>query len=213
MNKSNLIVSVVVLIAVLGIMNPRMIQDTQNWPYILMPLALVALIARGERLKNIVPKDLLLAAFPWFIGGLATLAVITFENSKQEAGRSGAFNTVTIAADSSSHYHVEANVNDAAKIHFMVDTGASRVVLTKADAQAIGINLQALTFNQVTSTANGTSMSAPITLESLEIEGIRITKVKASVASGDLDVSLLGQSFLNRLHSFEVSQGQLQMRG
>lgn len=213
MNKSNLIVSLIVLIAILGFLNPRIVQDTQNWPYILMPLAMVFLIARSHLLEKIRSKDILLAAFPWIIGGLATFAMISFEKTKQEAGRSGDLQTVTIAADASSHFHVEANVNKTATIHFLVDTGASRVVLTKKDAQALGINLNDLVFNQVTSTANGSSVSAPITLDSVEIEGIRLTKVKASVARGDLDVSLLGQSFLNRLHSFEVSQGQLQLRG
>jgi aspartyl protease family protein len=106
------------------------------------------------------------------------------------------------------HFMIEASA-EGVPIRFMLDTGASRVVLSKEDAKRIGIDVSALTFNQPTSTANGMVLSAPITIHSLSVGPIHVYNVRAAVNGSDLDGSLLGMSFLEKIKKYEVSNGQL----
>lgn len=100
---------------------------------------------------------------------------------------------LTRAAD--GHFHIEAQVNGA-PIDFIVDTGASDIVLSKADARAAGFDPAKLTFSGKAETANGTTETAPIRLKTLEVGPIHQENVRARVNGGDLFGSLLGMSFL-----------------
>lgn len=212
MNRNLLIFSTLLLLLLLGIKFPHIARNTENWPYIIFPLTLLILIARGHKVQHILPKDVMLASFPWIIAGLAVVIVLQFEQWQQKGYNSPTGQVVEVFADSSQHFHVNALVNSSTTIHFMVDTGATRVVLTKRDAEALGIRLENLVFNQIVSTANGVTTSAPITLESITIEGITIRNVKASISQANLDKSLLGLSFLNRLESYSVSGNKMKFQ-
>ena len=63
-------------------------------------------------------------------------------------------------------------------------------------------------FNQRSQTANGLAREAPITLREIRIEQLSIDNVAAAVTE-NLNVSLLGMSFLKRLKSFEMREGAL----
>lgn len=106
------------------------------------------------------------------------------------------------------HYYVQAEVNNKLVL-FMVDTGASNLVLTKKDADRVGIAMNKLEFTIPHATANGMVMAAPVTLHSLVIGPIESYEVEAMVNSGDLDVSLLGMSVLNALGNYEIRNGEL----
>ncbi len=62
------------------------------------------------------------------------------------------------------HFYATAAVNGQ-PVRFMVDTGASDLVLTEADARAAGIDTDRLNYVLPTFTANGQTMSAPVRLE------------------------------------------------
>ena len=109
------------------------------------------------------------------------------------------------------HFIVEAQISGK-KIRFVVDTGASNVVLTKADAERIGIITAGLRYNQLYNTANGQTWSAPINLRRIQIGPIVIKNVQASVSKGGLNESLLGMSFLEKLKGYEVRNDVLTLR-
>jgi clan AA aspartic protease (TIGR02281 family) len=110
-------------------------------------------------------------------------------------------------ADPRGHVAITALVNGA-PVRFLVDTGASRVTLTLDDAHAAGIGRSELVFSQRSQTANGPAREAPITLREIRIEQLSIDNVAAAV-NENLNISLLGMSFLKRLKSFEMREGAL----
>ena len=111
--------------------------------------------------------------------------------------------------------HFVARVTvQGASLGFLVDTGASTVVLKPADAEKAGIDVSALQYTVAVETANGTTYAAPVRLRSVNIGPIEVSGVEALVAKpGSLKENLLGMSFLKRLRSYEVSGDFLTLRG
>lgn len=117
-------------------------------------------------------------------------------------------NAFTFRADNNGYYMVNTDINGE-NIDFMIDTGAKSVVLTMSDAEKIGFNLDDLTFVALASTANGIVYNAPVRLNALMVGPIRVEQVEGFVNQGDLDISLLRISFLNRYSGYEVKNGLL----
>jgi clan AA aspartic protease (TIGR02281 family) len=115
--------------------------------------------------------------------------------------------TLVYRAGPLGHVVLTASVNGA-PIRFLVDTGASTVALSPADARAAGINASALVFDKTTTTANGVVRVAPVMLREVRIEQLSVQNVPA-VVDANLSGSLLGMSFLSRLKSFEMREGAL----
>lgn len=101
------------------------------------------------------------------------------------------------------HFWVLADINGA-RIALLVDTGASNVVLSRADAEKAGIHVSPGDFVGMASTANGTVAVAPVRIEEIAVGSIVVHGVPGSVFAGELDQSLLGMSFLNALSGFAV---------
>ncbi|MHA1152815.1 MAG: retropepsin-like aspartic protease family protein [Alphaproteobacteria bacterium] len=118
---------------------------------------------------------------------------------------------VRFPAGADGHFRVKARV-DGTPIRFLVDTGASNIVLSPADARRIGFDPQQLRFTGFAETANGTVRTAAVRLGTIEIGPIRLHDVPASVNRAAMRGSLLGMSFLERLRSFEVRDGTLILR-
>tara|TARA_Y100001936_G_scaffold204926_1_gene208630 strand:+ start:1028 stop:1726 length:699 start_codon:yes stop_codon:yes gene_type:complete len=116
--------------------------------------------------------------------------------------------TVVIRAQSDGHFHVRALV-DGTKIPFLVDTGATSIVLSPAAAQRIGIDLSKLSFSLRTRTANGIGSAAPIRLKEIRVGTISVRNIQALVNRAPMNESLLGISFLNRLKRYAVSGATL----
>jgi clan AA aspartic protease (TIGR02281 family) len=116
-----------------------------------------------------------------------------------------------IEAGRHGHFLLKAVVNGV-PINFMVDTGASHVVLTIPDARRIGFTANDLEFTQEFQSANGTVRAAPVKLRELRIGQFSLYGLEASVNGGPLPISLLGMSFLQRLRSYEVADGRLILR-
>ncbi|MEO1105426.1 MAG: TIGR02281 family clan AA aspartic protease, partial [Pseudomonadota bacterium] len=88
---------------------------------------------------------------------------------------------------------------------FVFDTGASLVVLSAADAARAGYHPSTLSYRVPVMTAAGMTEVAPVRIDELSIGSISMNGVRAAVAKpGDLDTSLLGMTFLNRLDGYEV---------
>lgn len=126
-----------------------------------------------------------------------------------ETGQRG---EAAVARSRDGHFHVVADV-DGARVRFMVDTGASTVVLTDDDARAAGLDPDRLSYDLDVSTANGRAKAAEVRLGAVTIGDISLRNVRALVARpGALETSLLGNSFLSRLSSFTVEGRRLTMR-
>lgn len=123
----------------------------------------------------------------------------------------GGETSVSFRSRSGGHFVVEAIIRGET-IRFMVDTGASDVVLTPADAQRIGLHPATLNFTQRYNTANGIVMGAPVTLDRVQIGPIEVANVRASVNKAPMAGSLLGMSFLNRLSGYDVRDGVLTLK-
>ena len=113
-----------------------------------------------------------------------------------------------IAKSADGHYWAEAQV-DGAPVRFLVDTGATAVALTPADAQRLGIAVDALPYVQQVVTAGGQARAASVRLKSVTVAGVAISDVDALVIETGLDASLLGMSYLGRLTSFQATREAL----
>ncbi len=116
--------------------------------------------------------------------------------------------SIRFPASSGGHFIVDATV-DGEPVRFLVDTGATDVVLSPADARRLGFQPEEMAFTQIYRTANGMVSGAPVRLGTIEIGPIRVNDVRASVNGADMTRSLLGMSFLSRLDRYEVSDDAL----
>ncbi len=116
-------------------------------------------------------------------------------------------NTIVYTANEQGHVVLDAAINGA-PVRMLVDTGASLVTLTPADARAAGVDPAGLAFSGHVQTANGIARMAPVTLREIRIGQLSLYDVPASVLE-HLNVSLLGMSFLSRLQGYEMRDGKL----
>lgn len=132
--------------------------------------------------------------------------------SPQQVTRSTAMGEeMVIPAGPNGHFLVTAQI-DGVEILFLVDTGASQVILTAEDAERLGYRADDLEFSQRFETANGTILGAPLLLPYFQIGDLEIEDVQSSVILAPMSTSLLGMSFLSRLESFEVREEGLILR-
>ena len=132
----------------------------------------------------------------------------TSDGSSSAAASSG---EVRIGRAADSHFYADADVNGTG-LRMMVDSGASVVALTRRDAEAIGIDVDRLPVAGSARTAGGAIPVRPVTLASIEIDGIEVRHVQAAVIDADMGISLLGQSYLSRLDAVNVEGDTMTLR-
>ncbi len=125
----------------------------------------------------------------------------------------GSGGEVSVTRRMNGTFMIAGRANDR-DLRFIFDTGASMVVLTADSAKAIGIDPASLNYVVPVATANGRTLAAPVTLDSLTVGSITERRVRALVARpGMLGENLLGMTFLERLASYEVRSNRLILRG
>jgi len=118
-------------------------------------------------------------------------------------------NQITVVRSSNRQYEIDGAVNGN-PVRFLVDTGASMVVLSARDAERVGINVDNLRFGTPVSTANGTTRAARITVDNISIGTIARQGLPVMVAQpGNLKHSLLGMNFIETLWGFEIRGDRL----
>lgn len=105
--------------------------------------------------------------------------------------------TVTIAADPRGHFFTDATINDMT-VRSVVDTGATRVVLSAADATRLGVDWHSGS-RGIMQTANGTTTAYLVKLAKVKVGSIEMHEIDGVVVEQGPGVALLGMSFLNRL--------------
>ncbi len=113
-------------------------------------------------------------------------------------------NTVDVPRAPDGHYYMTLMINDV-PVDFLIDTGASQVVLTRSDALKVGVTLDDLAYTGRARTANGEVRTAPVRLKSVELGPISDSNIRAWVNEGDMDQSLLGMSYLQRWSRIEIT--------
>lgn len=113
-------------------------------------------------------------------------------------------NKVMLTRAGDGHFYARLKI-DGKDIVFVVDTGASDLVLSRRDAIRLGINPDDLVYVGTASTANGLVRTARVKLASVELGGFVDRNVTAWVNDGEMQGSLLGMAYLNRFRHLEIS--------
>lgn len=214
--KIYLLIALAILVAFLAAQFPYAISktdDKMSLVYSTLLLSIIALSARSLPLNQTVKYTLawlgiiLLMVFAYSYKDTLLNTRIMAELLPNRA-RMNDNGTFAIRASEDGHFHVEAMVNGVA-VNFMVDTGASDVVLSKEDAQRIGINPATLNYNRTYLTANGATGGAAIKLKRLQIGNFILDNFPASVNEGKLEGSLLGMSALRELGGFRIEGDEM----
>lgn len=114
-----------------------------------------------------------------------------------------------IARSSDGLFYVRATVNGQ-PVRFLVDTGASVVVLSAADARAVGALPGSGSFNARMATAGGNRPMAWTKLGLVRVAGRDVRGVTAAVVSGGPGVSLLGQNLLSKLGGIHIEGDRME---
>ena len=117
-------------------------------------------------------------------------------------------NRIEVPVGNDGHYHLTAQVNDVS-VRFVIDTGASSIALGPRDAERVGIDLENLAYIGEARTANGIVETAPVILDSLSFGQIDDRRVPAMVLKSDLDLSLMGMSYLSRFARVSIEDNRL----
>ena len=115
---------------------------------------------------------------------------------------------ITLPRQSDGHFYALLQVNGA-PMTFMVDTGASQIVLSERDAAHAGIDTGSLRYLGQASTANGMVRTAQVTLESVSLGGVTEADVTAVVNDGAMQGSLLGMTYLRNFSNIQIKDDEL----
>jgi len=125
----------------------------------------------------------------------------------QTAGDGG---MIEVPRSADGHYYLTLTINGT-DLPFMVDTGASGLVLSLPDAEHLGIDPQSLAFLGAASTANGIVRTALVTLPLVELGSFRNEDFRAYVSEGQMQGSLLGMDYLGQFR-IEVAGDRMILR-
>ena len=106
------------------------------------------------------------------------------------------------------HYHLRLDVNGVS-LPFIVDTGASDIVLSARDAEAAGIDTDGLAYLGQAMTANGLVRTAPVRLDEVRLGPLVDRDLRAVVNEGEMDRSLLGMGYLELFDRIEIEGNRL----
>ena len=112
------------------------------------------------------------------------------------AASAGSGSQIVLTAGSGGHFVTHGSINGTS-VRFVVDTGATHVALSQAEAERIGLK-----FRQgqrgVGNTANGQVVMYRVMLDTVRIGDVQVYNVEAAVVPAQIDQVLLGNSFLMR---------------
>lgn len=119
--------------------------------------------------------------------------------------------SATLTADLRGHFVVDGQINGG-PVRFLVDTGATSIALSSADAKRLGIDYRSGQPGLM-GTANGTATAYRVRLDSVRVGDIVVNNVEGAVLEGNqMPVALLGMSFLNRMEMKRDGQTMVLIR-
>ena len=149
----------------------------------------------------------------WLLIFVGVVALVTSWQDIRQSSQSRSFQksengSIIIPKEVDGHYHLTLTINDR-EIDFLVDTGASDVVLTRQDAARVGFDPDRLDYWGTANTANGTVRLATVRLETVRLGDILDENIRASVNYAPMEKSLLGMRYLSRFDIIEITKNQM----
>jgi aspartyl protease family protein len=186
-------------------------DDTLRLTYLLVLLAVMLLWFGGDFRRNL-NRNLQSAAI-WVLIFLGFIAAYGFRDVLglqllTGAPEIAADGSATVARAADGHFYLQLGVNGE-NITFLIDTGASAIVLNRRDAARVGLDPDRLDYSETALTANGEVASAPVKLSRLEGAGIVLRDIAAFVNGGELDTSLLGMDYIRRFGTVTIEGDRL----
>ena len=117
---------------------------------------------------------------------------------------------VSLTKSSDGQFYVDVDVNGHST-HFLVDTGASEIALSEADARAAGIAVDPASYELIGHGASGLVRGQQVTIGRIDLQGIHEKDVGAVVVPA-ATVSLLGQPFLDKLDEIVIRKDEMRLR-
>ncbi len=145
-----------------------------------------------------------------FVGVTAGYGLWTDMQDRASSSVDVTAGTIALPRHADGHYYAPLTVNGNA-VEFLVDTGATQMVLSLPDAERLGIDPASLAFLGEAQTANGMVRTARVTLPVVEFGPFRDTDVVAYVSEGEMDGSLLGMSYLGQFR-IEIANREMILR-
>lgn len=115
---------------------------------------------------------------------------------------------IEVPAARDGHYYLTLDIGGT-PVRFVVDTGATDLVLSRADALRLGIDADALVYSGTARTANGSVRTARTRLDEVRLGPFVDRNMPAWVNAGEMDDSLLGMAYLRRFERIEIAGGRL----
>ena len=128
----------------------------------------------------------------------------------REAVQDGQAKETLLKRRANGHFYVDAEVNGEL-VNFVIDTGATDVVLPVDTARRLGIPFSQSEFTVIGSGASGPVRGKVIRLDRVSVDGKEVRNVDGAIAEG-LDQPLLGQAYLSRITSVEMSRDHMRLQ-
>jgi aspartyl protease family protein len=119
-------------------------------------------------------------------------------------------NAIVLQREGDGHFYADVEINGAT-INMLVDTGASSVALSEADARRAGIATTIGLNDYVGEGAGGAVMGNMVTIDHVRLGDVEASHLEGVVLRGG-DMSLLGQSFLREFASVEIAGDRMILR-
>lgn len=103
---------------------------------------------------------------------------------------------IVLTSSAGGHFTPMGSINNHT-VQFLVDTGATSVSITQAEAERIGLRYRSGR-RILTQTANGVVPAHLTVLDSIRVGDVLVRNVEAIVIPGEMSHVLLGNSFLTR---------------
>ncbi len=149
----------------------------------------------------------------WLLIFMGLVAIVASWQDIRQSGQTMSFqqsedSAIIIPKEIDGHFHLTVTINDR-PIEFLVDTGASDIVLTRKDAARVGFDPNRLDYWGMANTANGTVRLATIRLETVRLGEFIDKNIRASVNKAPMEKSLLGMRYLSKFRAIEISNDQM----
>jgi aspartyl protease family protein len=144
-----------------------------------------------------------------FVGVIAVVGMWSdIRNTVSPRQQIGAAGEIVLPRQPNGHYYLTLDVNDV-PVEFVVDTGASQIVLSQTDAARVGIDPASLRYLGLANTANGQVRTAPVWLDRVSLDDLQDFDVPAVVNDGQMDGSLLGMTYIDSFDTIQIRDGEL----
>lgn len=118
---------------------------------------------------------------------------------------------IVLTRSQNGHFFADLDVNGQT-IRFLVDTGASAIALSATDARKLGFSWTEQELRPVGRGVSGPVNGKFVTLHRMQLGSKEAWDMEAAIIPNGLEVSLLGQSFLEKIGSVRIDGDQMVLR-